>query len=196
MHDDRPEREKYRRASIGELLGNELRAFLGSTPLVVLVAVIVGGWLILQLTEPKVIRVTDVRTGDCLYVRAADADPQGATGRPIGSDGAVITALFEHSAERASCEASHSHEVADAWILADAQGAAYPGQGVLSDRELARCQAAFERYVGRAEDGSTLALTVGIPTPPAWDAGVRNAVCLVSNRDGSFLDHLVEGSAR
>ena len=57
MPDDRRERDKYRRASLREQWGDELRAFLGSTPLVVLVAVLVGGWLILQFTRPQIIRV-------------------------------------------------------------------------------------------------------------------------------------------
>src|SRR5690242_18909480 len=102
MPDTRPERDKYRRASLREQWGDELRGFLGTTPLVVLVAALVGGWLVLQLTKPQVIRVSEVRPGDCLYIRASDANTDVAgSGRAIGSDPEVLRALFEESAERA-----------------------------------------------------------------------------------------------
>jgi hypothetical protein len=194
--DRRPERERYRRASLREQLGEELRSFLGNTPLVALAAALLGGWLILQVTRPQVVRVADVRPGDCLYIRAADADTDVPGGRAIGSDGAVLIALFEQSAERAPCDGSHSHEVADAWQLDAAAGAAYPGNGGLAGEQEARCEAAFEAHVGRPSEGSSLQLTTGLPTERAWDAGVRTVVCLVSNADGSFLPGPARASRR
>ena len=160
MRDDRREREKYGRASIAEQLGGELAVLRRNTPLLALIAALIGGWLILTLSEPPPVRVGEARAGDCLYIHALDADTDNAGGRPIGSDGAVISALFRGGAERAGCDASHSHEVADAWVLDDPLVAAYPGQGELTRREQARCEAAFEAYVGRASDGSSLALTI------------------------------------
>ena len=193
MPDDRREREKYARASLGEQLGDELRKFLGSTPLVALVVALVGGWLVLQLTRPQVVRVSDVHAGDCLYIRSADADPDL---HPIGTESGILLALFEQSAERAACDASHSHEVADAWLLDGAAGAAYPGRSELTLAQEARCEAAFAAHVGRPSDGSSLRLTTGVPTERAWDAGVRTAVCLVSNADDTFLSSAARGSSR
>jgi hypothetical protein len=187
MRDERRERDRYPRASLREQLGNELRALLGSTPLVMLLLVLVGGWLVLTLTRPEVLVVGELTAGDCLYIRAADADTDSPAGRAIGSDGAVITALFAAGAERAPCDGSHSHEVVDGWVLKDSLVAPYPGQAELTLRERARCEAAFERHVGRPVEGSDLALTIAVPPPGAWDEGARVAACLVSDRDGAFL---------
>ena len=193
MPADRPEREKYGRASLREQWGDELRKFLGSTPLVALVVALFGGWLVLQLTKPQVLRVSEVRAGDCLYIRSADADPDL---HPIGTESGILLTLFEQSAERAACDQSHSHEVADVWLLEGAAGAAYPGRSELTLAQEARCEAAFETHVGHAVEGSTLRLTTGVPTELAWDAGIRTAVCLVSNADDTFLAAPARGAAR
>ncbi|HEX5826739.1 MAG TPA: septum formation family protein [Candidatus Limnocylindrales bacterium] len=196
MHDDRPEREKYPRASIAELLGNELRAFWSHKPLVILVAFLVGGWLVLRLSEPEYLRVGLLTQGDCVYIRSADMDTEGTGGRPIGTEGATISALYGLGAQRAGCDASHSHEVALAWVLDDALVAPYPGQGTLVDRERARCEAAFEAYVGRPVEGSALDLVIAVPPPEAWDEGARAAACLVADGRGEFLQGPAAGSGR
>lgn len=196
MRDERRERDRYARASLREQLGDELRAFLGNTPLVILVVVIVGGWLVLNVTRPESVVIGQLAPGDCLYIRAADADTDTPGGRAIGSDAAVVSALYDAGAERAPCDASHSHEVADAWVLEDDLVAPYPGQAELTNRERARCEAAFERHVGRAEAGSALALTIAVPPPAAWEDGARAAACLVAARDGSFLLAPAQGSNR
>jgi hypothetical protein len=54
----------------------------------------------------------------------------------------------------------------------------------------------MEAYVGRPATGSTLALTVVVPTQEAWDAGRRAGVCLVSNADGTFMTGSARGSRR
>ena len=133
MRDARRERDRYPRASLREQLGEELTAFLGNTPLVILVVVIVGGWLVLTFTRPEEVVIGQLAAGDCLYIRAADADTDTTVGRAIGSDGAVIAALFESGAERAPCDGSHSHEVADAWVLGDSLVACVSGPGRAHD---------------------------------------------------------------
>ena len=178
------------------MLGGELRALLRTPALIILVIVLAGGWLFLTISEPETVRVGDLRTGDCLYIHAADADPQAASGRTIGSDGAITTALFEGGAERASCDLSHSHEVADAWILDDPVGAPYPGQSQLADAYRERCVAAFQAYVGHPVEGSMHALTIAVPTPAAWDRGALAAACLVSRADGTYLQSRAQGSGR
>jgi hypothetical protein len=196
MRDERRERDRYARASLREQLGDELKAFLGNTPLVILVVVIVGGWLALTITRPETVVIGQLAAGDCLYIRAGDADTDSPAGRAIGSDGAVIAALYEAGAERAPCDGSHSHEVADAWVLEDDLVAPYPGQAELTNRERARCEAAFERHVGRPADGSGLALTIAVPPPGEWEDGARAAACLAAARDGAFLLAPGKGSNR
>jgi hypothetical protein len=197
MRDDRPERERYRRASIREQLTGELRSFWATKPLVALVAFIVGGWLILTVTRPESLTVGRLAAGDCLYIRAADADTDPGGGRAIGTEAAAVTALYEQGAERASCDASHSHEVADAWVLDDPLVAAYPGQAALASRELPRCEAAFQALVGRRSNGSSLALVVAVPPERAWtERHARSAACLVADAAGAFLSSPVRGSAR
>src|SRR4051794_25261652 len=194
MRDDRPERERYRRASLREQLGGEVRSFLDHTPLVVLVACLLGGWLLLIVTRPEVVPVTRLAAGDCLYIHAADADPDNPSGRAIGSADGAIAGLYAGGAERAGCDRSHSHEVADAWVLDDAVAAGYPGEEALRTRVAGRCEAAFTTLVGRPSNGSSLALVVAVPEAATWDAGRRVVACLVANADGSFLDGRASGS--
>jgi hypothetical protein len=196
MRDDRREREKYGRASIREQLAGEVASLLDNTPLVILITVLVGGWLVLTLSQPEVLAVGELAPGDCLYIRAADANTDPGGLRVIGSELAAIDALFRAGGERAPCDASHSHEVADAWILEDSLVAPYPGQAALTIREQARCEAAFERHVGRPSDGSALALTVALPPEGAWEEGARVGACLVSERTGAFLTSPARDSAR
>jgi hypothetical protein len=84
--------------------------------------------------------------------------------------------------------------VAEAWVLDDPLVASYPGQAALTAREEARCEAAFERHVGRPTAGSALALTVAVPPEGAWDEGARVGACLVSAKDGTFLLRPARGS--
>ena len=187
------ERDRYGRASLVEQLGGELNA-LRRHPGVMLVAVLVlGGAAILVLTRPQVVRVTGLAAGDCLYIHAADAQ-EDPPGRRIGTDSSVVDALYGTGAERASCDMSHSHEVASAWSFEENAVAPYPGFGALSDRRLADCEAAFAAYVGRPSRGSPLDLLVAVPTEAAWDDGIRAGACLVESRDGNFLLSRAQGS--
>jgi hypothetical protein len=191
MRDDRPERERYRRAPLREQLGGEVRSFLDHTPLVVLVACLLGGWLLLIVMRPEVVPVTRLAAGDCLYIHAPDADPDNPAGRANGA----ITGLYAGGADRAGCDRSHSHEVVDAWALDDAVTAEYPGEAALRNRATAGCEAAFNSLVGRPSNGSSLALVVAVPPARTWEAGGRVVACLVANEDGSFLDRPASGSA-
>jgi hypothetical protein len=189
------ERDRYRRASIGEQLAGELRA-LRTHPGIALVAVlIVGGAAFLVLTRPQAVRVTALATGDCLYIHAADAqdDPPG---RRIGTDTAIVDALYAGGAERASCDLSHSHEVAGRWTFEENAVAPYPGAGTLTDRRLAACEAAVAAYVGHPLEGSAFDVVVAVPTDAAWKDAIRSGACLVERRDGQFMDGRARGSGR
>lgn len=196
MHDDRPERKKYGRASIFEQVGGELATLRRNPPLMALIAVILGGWLVLTVTKPPVLHANAIRTGDCLYIHAPDADTDTGTGRAIGTESAAISVLYGAGAERAPCGGSHSHEAADAWVMDGEPGAPYPAEPALATAARDRCIAAFTAHVGRPPEGSALALTIATPPIAAWDRGSRAALCLVSNRDGSFLSGPAAGSGR
>jgi hypothetical protein len=191
------ERDRYGRASLREQLVGELRA-LRRHPGVILVAVLVfGGGAALLLTRPQIVQATGLAVGDCLYIHAADAqtDP-GSSGRRIGSDSAVVDALYADGAERASCDMSHSHEVAAVWREDGNAAAPYPGAGELAGMHLDACKAAFAAYVGHPVDGSALDFVVAVPTEGAWSNAVRSGACLVDQADGGFLSGRAQGSGR
>jgi hypothetical protein len=188
------ERDRYARASFREQAGDvvaSLRRHPGITTVLVLV---IGGWLFLNLVTPAPVRVRDLKAGDCLYIRAADADTDSPNGRPAGTSASALEALATRGVERAPCDGSHSHEVVMQIVFPDPTGAAYPGQRVLSERNQAACEAAFEAYVGRPVDGSSLESLVSMPNEGAWANGERAAPCLVGDRSGQFLLRPAKGS--
>jgi hypothetical protein len=189
------ERDRYGRASIRERLGDELQALRGQPWLILVIALILGGAAILLITRPQVVRVPALAAGDCLYIHASDAkeDPPG---RPIGTDTGVIAALYEAGAERASCDLSHSHEVAAVPAFEENAVAPYPGSGTLTDRIRETCAAAFTAYVGRTPDASELDLVIAVPPEPAWTDGIRLGACLVNRDDGAFMGSRAAGSGR
>jgi hypothetical protein len=188
------ERDRYGRASLREQLGGELRALRGQPGLILVLGLVIGGGAFLVLSRPQLLRVTDLATGDCLYIRAADAVMEAPPGRRIGSDAAVVDALYATGAERAACDMSHSHEVAGRWQFEDLAAVPYPGAGALQDRRLADCQAAFAAYVGHPAQGSQFEFVVAVPTEDAWNDAIRAGACLVERNDGGFMDRPARGS--
>jgi hypothetical protein len=56
----------------------------------------------------------------------------------------------------------------------------YPGQEVLTEFSIERCEAAFEPYVGTPYATSELTFTTVIPTEASWgEAGDREITCLL-----------------
>ena len=189
------ERDRYGRASLSEQLAGELKALRGQPWLLLVLLFVVGGGVVLLLLRPQVVQVTSIAAGDCLYIRSGDADSQGVgTGRRIGTDTGVILALYENGAERASCDLSHSHEVAEVPRFAENAVATYPGSAALTDRLRARCQAAFQAYVGRPVEGSAFDLVIAVPPEEAWTNGIRRGACLVGRADGEFMEQHARGS--
>ncbi len=190
------ERDRYARASLREQMADELTA-LGAHPgVLALIVVLAGGWLFFTLTKAQVVRVTDLRAGDCLYIHAADADTDSPTGRPAGTATGAVIALYEDGTERAACDGSHSHEVLESFALPGAPGAPYPGSASLRASWLEPCTAAFTAWVGRAPAGSVLEPVVAVPTQAAWEDGQRTGACLVASLNGQFLPAPVRGSGR
>jgi len=195
MRDERPESERYQHASLIEQARDELVNLWHHPKVMLLLAIIFGGWLVLQVLNPEVAQLEDLRTGDCIYVPTSSSGDIDAV-RPIGAAGEVVAGLYKAGAERAPCDASHGHEVAATFVLDGRVDAPFPGAATLDELQMPACEAAFEAFVGRPADGSALEITLVVPDQASWDAGRRAGACLVSNADGSFLSSRAAGSGR
>jgi Septum formation len=193
MRDDRRENERYRHERLVDQVRDELRNLRRQPKLLLLLGLIVGGWAVLQLMQPPVAQLESLRTGDCIYIPTSTGG-QVDSGRAIGTQAEAATGLVLAGAERAPCDGSHSHEVADTFTLTGQVGDPFPGFDVLNAREQTACGTAFAAYVGHPVAGSRFELTLVVPTQAAWDKGRRAGACLVSNADGTFLGSLARGS--
>lgn len=188
------ERDRYPRASFREQAGDTLKSLRRNPGITIIIVLVLGGWLFLNLATPAPVNVGDLQAGDCLYLRAADADSDTPAGRPAGTSTASLLALYDQGTERAPCDGSHSHEVVLQTVFPDVAGTAFPGQGTLRERNQAACEAAFEAYVGRPVDGSSLELLVAVPNEEAWTDDIRAAPCLAGDPNGQFLLKPAKGS--
>ena len=188
------ERDRYARASFREQAGDLVASARRHPGVTAVIAIVLGGWLVLTLATPAPVRVRDLQAGDCLYIHAADADRDSPTGRPAGSSTSAVAALYSQGAEKAPCDGSHSHEVILQTTLADTPGREYPGANALVARTRVACEAAFAEYVGRPAGDSALELIVAVPPDASWTDGVRAAPCLVGDPKGQFLLKPVKGS--
>ena len=189
------ERDRYRRASLGEQLGGEVAALRRHPGVMAILLVILGGWLVLVLTSPGYVHAEALLVGDCLYVPNPSAN-QDTPGMPtIGKAIDVAYKLLGQGAERASCTASHGHEVLHTWSYAEPAGAANPGNAALT-LPAAACADAFPAFIGHPLDGSEFAITVATPTETQWTKGARTGVCLVNRADGEFMTTPAQGSGR
>jgi hypothetical protein len=189
------ENDRYTHASRLEQLRDELRVLARSPRLLIVLALLFGGWLFLQLSMPKTVQLEDLSAGTCLHVpTSANSDVTAV--RPIGEAVEVGDVLASQGAAIAPCGSSHSHEVAAVFTDADAAGTAFPGEGALQGRHLAECNAAFASYVGHAVDMSAFSLTIVVQRVTGWQAGRRAGACLVSDSAGQFLTAPAKGAAR
>lgn len=129
------------------------------------------------------VEIGELAVGDCLYVRAV-ADQ--TSDRPIGQPHDVAGALLDDGAERASCTASHGHEVS---AVLDLTRLHY----TLAESQVA-CEDVFDTYVGHEPAGSIYAAFPALPDDGAQAAGQHVGVCLVARADGQWMDHPARGS--
>jgi hypothetical protein len=190
------ERDRYGRKSPRERIGDLIEWFPAHRGASVLLAVIVGGAIVIRLVTPEYLGLPDLRVGDCLFVRTSSAGAVGPDARPAGDPVEVAAVLASDAGERASCGQSHSHEVSAIVPLAEPAGAAYPGQAPLERRVAPACEEAFPGFVGRPLGDSALATMAVVPNERGWQAGQRTAVCLVHDRDLEFLTTPARGSGR
>ena len=107
---------------------------------------------LLDNSEP----VGDLNAGDCFI------DPGAAT---EVSDVDVV-----------DCDKEHDLEVFGSVALF---GSEYPGDFEVADQAFTECLDAFEGYVGQAYETSILYVLPFTPTEDSWDAGDREALCVV-----------------
>ena len=184
------ERDRYRRASLREQLAGEIGAFWGNRTLRAFALLVVGGLAILWLLTPKPVAPVELVSGDCVHLRLP-----GSTDIASGVPQAATTTrelTMVVSAERASCDLSHSHEVSTTVALAGPD--AYPGWAALAEAGGGGCDAAFGAFVGRPLDESRYGTTLWVPTADAWAAGERDGICLIFNKDATYLDHRARSS--
>lgn len=179
------ERDRYRRASWAEQVHEGFLGFWRNRTARLVAAILLGGLLVLRVITPNVVRLSDLAPGDCIYLRTPESsDLLGPPRLP-----ATPADLQQYdTVERAACDLSHSHEVS-AVLFLGAAASAYPGLDAMVTDFAARCDPAFEAYVGRARDGSRYATALAPPNSDTWRDGIRKGLCLVFRADGRLMDH-------
>jgi hypothetical protein len=90
-----------------------------------------------------------------------------------------------------ACEEPHRFEVVGSVLLPDD---ARPGAD-LEEAAVEACAPSFTSYLGISPDDSTLRSAALVPTAEGWDAGDREALCLVTDPEGSLVGS-VAGAGR
>ena len=89
------------------------------------------------------------------------------------------------------CADPHDNEV---YHLFDMPGGDFPGSSAVEEQAIDGCLAAFEPYVGKGYDTSTLGLMWLNPTPHSWNEGDREIVCLLYDFNLVKLTGSMQGS--
>jgi len=99
-------------------------------------------------------------------------------------------------AERApvDCRTPHTSEIFLQVEHPAEIGAPYPGSKVLDSYSRDQCLGAFEPYVGRAFDASSLSFVFLNPARSTWDANDREIVCALVSADRTDLTAAMRGS--
>jgi hypothetical protein len=164
-----------------------------------IILVVVAGAVLISAVRGRFEDPANLAVGDCLYIPTAAAQDPTAT-RPIGEAAAVELVVVAGGAQKASCTASHGHEIS-AILTGPDPGTPRPsGIGALFDRDAIHrltqplCEAAFAGYVGHTLGGSSFVTYPVVPEAPEWIAGGRRTICLVARNDGTWMDHPARGS--
>ena len=112
---------------------------------------------------------------DRLFENVTILDPISAL--PEGTCYVEADMTLPEHVQVVACEELHDGEIHEAVALA---GTAAP-EGAARDAIHAQCLAAFEEHVGIAADESALRNRTFGPDPEEWDAGIRTAVCVVTD---------------
>lgn len=183
------ERDRYPRMTLRDRL-EELVDWVRGNRLVVLGLVIVASYVVTQLIlPPPSVGPEDLRVGDCLYVRTSATSDLAPGVRPIGERASVGASLLGGGADRASCGASHGHEVSAVIDLQE-----QPSTSPLNLGLDQACQGVFGSYVGLDLASSMYETFAVVPDDSHWAAGLHRAICLVARSDGEWMSHPARAS--
>lgn len=124
---------------------------------------LVGLGLLLVACGPQDGDVEALAVGDCFDEPAASIDLEAVPVVP--------------------CDEPHRYEVVGTVALPDSVG---PGPG-LEEAAVEACAAPFAAYLGVRPEESTLRSAALVPTMQGWEDGDREALCLVTDPDGSLV---------
>jgi hypothetical protein len=138
-------------------------------------------------TEPPIeageqIFVYTPAVGDCFDRRRLDRPAEDSATRQTD----IVLKL--------DCSLPHDNEVIG--VLEQPEEGGYPGEDPLLAFARNNCVDAFEPYIGRAYEVSTLELGYYLPSQVEWDEGVRVIGCYVYDVSGAKLVGSVAGSGR
>lgn len=95
--------------------------------------------------------------------------------------------------DKVDCSKPHLFEV---YLTFDLPPGAFPGEAVVEEQANSRCQAAFEPFVGKSFEESTLTFNRLTPTSDGWvRAKDREVVCMIQKMDDSPRSGSAKGSA-
>jgi hypothetical protein len=185
------ERDRYRRTPLWEQVRDELVGIWRNRTARIVIGVLLAAFLVSRFLEPPVVSLGELAVGDCVYLRAPGQsnDPTDTIQVPATPADLQVIGV----GERASCDLSHSHE-ASAVFTVGQPGAPYPGLDALVAGYSARCDQAFEAFVGHPMAGSAYATALAVPSVDLWQKGARYGICLVFNADRTFMNHRASGS--
>jgi len=184
------ERDKYGRASLREQIAGELGGIWRNRSLRIGLLLIGGVVLVLLLLTPKPIVPSELVVGDCVHLRLPGSTDLGADVPQVATTTQELTLVT--AGERAPCDLSHSHEVSTTVPLEGPD--AYPGWAALAATGQDDCDAAFAAFVGSELGDSRYGTALWVPPADAWDAGERDGICVIFNKDATYLDHHARGS--
>jgi hypothetical protein len=194
------ESDRYPKATLRQQVEDFIGWFPAHRNGTTAIVLVVGLLILWRLLTSSPVRLEDLRTGDCLFVRTTAATAVVDPGP--GDPASVRQAVLAGGAEHASCDLSHSHEVTGMVDLAGegaAPGAppAYDPPVLLAAAEDA-CAPTLATYVGLAPGAASTAYTgfAVIPDARSWERGGRTAACLLASADGRFLAGPAHGTGR
>ena len=93
--------------------------------------------------------------------------------------------------ETVDCSKPHDAEV---FFLYEVEGTNYPGEDSLNSTAEQVCIAAFEAYVGKSFEESSLNATWFVPTSKSWQQNDHEIVCMATDMQNGKLNQSVKNS--
>lgn len=182
----RKDRRGAKRAAQGKGKGGKGGALLVAALLLALVAAAVAVFLVLANQDDGT-DYADLRVGNC--VRDVSARDTGAGG---GAERRSVTEV-----EVVACNEPHETEVYAVTNFPGGKGSPFPGDEAIGRFVSEFCQGpAFEQYVGKPRNLSSLIDDDIQPSDVSWKAGRRQVICMASDPAGKLLTGSVKGSGR